>query len=210
MFRKTDATEQLDLFTSPSNVMGKRAVKKYTDPNSWHNQFFKLVTSRIDEEPFRVLFPEGEKDGRPNAPIRVLVAMSVLKDGFGCSDESLFERCEFDLLVRKALGPGNLDDAQPSLDTWYLLRRRICEYDIKNGTDLMHECFGQGIENSEMVTGDTVENAYTDGAYQSPENSDYCEAHGMRLKTCKIQRAEADGSSPHFQNRHFLKWTLMY
>ena len=149
MFRKTDTTEQLDLFTCPSNVMGKRAVKKYTDPHTWHNQFFKLVTSRINEEPFRVLFPEGEKDGRPNAPIRVLVAMSVLKEGFGCSDESLFERCEFDMLVRKALGLGNLDDELPSLDTWYLLRRRICEYDIKNGTDLMHECF-------EQVTGDQV------------------------------------------------------
>ena len=149
MFRKTDTTEQLGLFTSPSSVMGKRAVKKYTDPDAWHNQFFKLVTSRIDEEPFRVLFPEGSKDGRPNASIRVLVAMSVLKEGFGCSDETLFERCEFDMLVRKALGLGNIDDELPSLDTWYLFRRRICEYDRQNGTDLMCRCF-------EQVTGEQV------------------------------------------------------
>ncbi len=39
MFRKTDAAERLDLFTSPSRMMGKRAVKKYTDPGCWHNQF---------------------------------------------------------------------------------------------------------------------------------------------------------------------------
>ena len=87
MFRKTDTTEQLDLFTSPSSVMGKRAVKRYTDPSSWHNQFFELVTSRIDEATFSVLFPEGKKQGRPNASVRVLVAMSVLKEGYGCSDE---------------------------------------------------------------------------------------------------------------------------
>ena len=143
MFRKTDTATQLDLFTSPSSVMGKRAVKKYTDPSSWHNQFFRLVTSKIDEDTFSVLFPEGRKSGRPNASVRVLVAMSVLKEGFGCSDEDLFDRCEFDLLVRKALGIENLDEDLPSIDTWYLFRRRICEYDIKHGTDLMRQCFEQ-------------------------------------------------------------------
>ena len=34
--------------------------------------------------------------------------MSVLKEGFGCSDEDLFEKCEFDLLTRKALPNGLL------------------------------------------------------------------------------------------------------
>ncbi len=81
-FRKTDPHEQLDLFSCPSSMMDKRAAKRYADPSSWHNQFFSLVTSRIDEEPFRVLFPEVAKDGRPNASIRVLVAMSVLNEGF--------------------------------------------------------------------------------------------------------------------------------
>lgn len=149
MFRKTDTNEQLDIFTSPSSVMGKRAVKKYTAPSSWHNQFFYLVTSRIDEGTFSVLFPDGKKQGRPNASIRVLVAMSVLKEGYGCSDEDLFDRCEFDLLVRKALGLECLDDELPSLDTWYLFRRRICQYDAENGTDLMQQCF-------EQVTGSQV------------------------------------------------------
>ena len=149
MFRKTNASPQLDIFTCPSSMMGKRAVKRYTDPSSWHNQFYKLVTGRKDEDTFSVLFPEGKKDGRPNASIRVLVAMSVLKEGYGCSDEDLFDRCEFDLLVRKALGLGNLDDVVPSLDTWYLFRRRICDYDVRNGTDLMRQCF-------EQVTGSQV------------------------------------------------------
>jgi hypothetical protein len=39
MFRKTDTAKQLDLFTSPSRMMGKREVKKYTTPGFWHNQF---------------------------------------------------------------------------------------------------------------------------------------------------------------------------
>ena len=104
MFKKTDPNPQLDIFTAPSMQLGSRASKKYSDPNSWHNQFYSLVTTKIDEEIFKPLFPEGKKSGRPNASIRILVAMSVLKEGFGCSDEDLFEKCEFDLLTRKALG----------------------------------------------------------------------------------------------------------
>ena len=106
MFKKTDPNPQLDIFTAPSMQLGSRASKKYSDPNAWHNQFYSLVTTKIDEEIFKPLFPEGKKSGRPNASIRILVAMSVLKEGFGCSDEDLFEKCEFDLFgpIREAFG----------------------------------------------------------------------------------------------------------
>ena len=101
------------------------------------------MTTKIDEEIFRPLFPEGKKSGRPNASIRILVAMSVLKEGFGCSDEDLFEKCEFDLLTRKGLGLELLTDVTPSIDTYYLFRRRICEYQERTGIDLMQLCFEQ-------------------------------------------------------------------
>jgi hypothetical protein len=123
--------------------LGSRASKKYSDPNAWHNQFYSLVTTKIDEEIFKPLFPEGKKSGRPNASIRVLVGMSILKEGYGCSDEDLFEKCEFDLLTRKALGLELLTDVTPSIDTYYLFRRRICEYEDTNGVDLMQKCFEQ-------------------------------------------------------------------
>ena len=143
MFKKTDPNPQLDMFTAPVMQLGSRASKKYSDPQAWHNQFYSLVTAKIDEEIFKPLFPEGKKSGRPNASIRVLVGMSVLKEGYGCSDEDLFEKCEFDLLTRKALGLELLTDATPSIDTYYLFRRRICEYEQKNGVDLMQKCFEQ-------------------------------------------------------------------
>ena len=69
--------------------------------------------------------------------------MSVLKEGFGCSDEDLFEKCEFDLLTRKALGLELLTDVTPSIDTYYLFRRRICEYQERTGIDLRQQCFEQ-------------------------------------------------------------------
>lgn len=148
MFRKTESTPQLDLFTAPSNILPRRAQKKYTDEKAWHNQFFKLVTSRIDEESFRPLF-EATTLGAPNASVRILVAMSILKEGFGCSDEDLFEKCEFDLLARRALGLEMLDDKLPSLDTYYLFGRRLTEYEQRTGINLMERCF-------EQVTGEQV------------------------------------------------------
>ena len=69
--------------------------------------------------------------------------MSALKEGFGCSDEDLFEKCEFDLLTRKATGMELLTDVTPSIDTYYLFRRRICEYQERTGIDLMQLCFEQ-------------------------------------------------------------------
>ena len=149
MFKKTDPNPQLDMFTAPVMQLGNRASKKYSDPNAWHNQFYSLVTTKIDEEIFKPLFPEGKKSGRPNASIRILVGMSILKEGFGCSDEDLFEKCEFDLLTRKALGLELLTDVAPSIDTYYLFRRRICEYEEASGVDLMQKCF-------EQVAGDHV------------------------------------------------------
>ena len=143
MFKKTDPNPQLDMFTAPVMQLGNRASKKYSDPNAWHNQFYCLVTTKIDEEIFKPLFPEGKKSGRPNASIRVLVGMSILKEGYGCSDEDLFEKCEFDLLTRKALGLELLTDVAPSIDTYYLFRRRICEYEEVSGVDLMQKCFEQ-------------------------------------------------------------------
>lgn len=143
MFKKTDPNPQLDMFTAPVMQLGSRASKKYSEPQAWHNQFYSLVTTKIDEEIFKPLFPEGKKSGRPNASIRVLVGMSILKEGYGCSDEDLFEKCEFDLLTRKALGLELLTDVIPSIDTYYLFRRRICEYEQKNGVDLMQKCFEQ-------------------------------------------------------------------
>ncbi|WP_308285162.1 hypothetical protein [Prevotella sp.] len=36
-----------------------------------------------------------------------------------------------------------LTDVTPSIDTYYLFRRRICEYQERTGIDLMHLCFEQ-------------------------------------------------------------------
>lgn len=101
MFRETDTNTQMSLFDNPADLMGNRAVKKYEDPKAWFNQFYELVTSQVDESVFKPLFKEGNM-GAPTASIRQLVAMNILEEGFGCSDEDLIEKCDYDLLTRRA------------------------------------------------------------------------------------------------------------
>lgn len=144
MFKKSSTNKQLGLFDSPSGLMCDRESREYDNPSSWHNKFFREVTSNIDEEIFRPLFAEGReggKDGRPNAPIRILIAMSILKEGSGCSDEALFENCCFNMLYRSALGLVTLQEKCPSIDSYYTLRRNMTKYQEETGIDLFDKCF---------------------------------------------------------------------
>ncbi len=147
MFRKTKKETQMDLFYSPSNLLGKRAFKKFDDPKAWQNIFYKEVTSRIDESLFSELFDSS--NGAPNASVCRLVAMMLLKEGYGCSDEQLFEKCEFDLLARKALGLDGFEEDIPCAATYYNFRAALVKYQEDNDVDLLERCF-------EQVTGNQV------------------------------------------------------
>ena len=99
MFKKSDGHQQLDVFSSPTEYFRDSKKKKYLKNDSWHNQFRNHVVMRVDESIFSVLYAEGQ--GAPNASIRVLVGMMILKEGQGWSDEQLFENCEYNLLIRR-------------------------------------------------------------------------------------------------------------
>jgi hypothetical protein len=81
--------------------------------------------------------------GAPNASIRLLAGMMILKEAFGWSDSQLFEQCQFNLLTRSALGLINMNDPLPAESTYYLLRKRIYEHHRQNGEDLLEKTFTQ-------------------------------------------------------------------
>ena len=58
-FRASETEPPMNLFDNPSDMMCKRAAKKYEDPKAWQNQFYRMVTSEIDESLFQPLFKEG-------------------------------------------------------------------------------------------------------------------------------------------------------
>ena len=122
--------------------------KQFSDPTAWHNTFYSQVVNKIDENIFSVLFSEDQ--GSPNASVKTLISMMILKEGEGYSDEKLFENCRFNLLTRKALGLVNIDDKIPAESTYYLFRKRISEYEEQKKEDLFEKCF-QNITEKQII-----------------------------------------------------------
>lgn len=139
MFKKSNKEPQLDAFTSVPTMLESLALKQYNDQGHWHNQFREQIIMRIDEPIFSILF--NNTTGAPNAPVRILVGMMILKESFGWSDSQLFEHCRFNLLVRSSLGLFNINDSLPVESTYYLLRKRIYDYQKQSGEDLMEKTF---------------------------------------------------------------------
>lgn len=131
----------MNIFSSPSSLLSGRSLKIYDDGNAWHNKFRQQVTSRIDEDIFKPLY--SSDNGSPNAPVRVLVAMMILKEAEGISDQKLFENCRFNMLTRSAIGLINADDALPTESTYYLFRNRVVDYAKTHGVNLFDEVFQQ-------------------------------------------------------------------
>jgi len=152
MFRRSSKEPQLDAFSSTVSLLEGKACKLYNDKTHWHNQFYEQITKAVDEDTFKVLF--NETMGAPNAPVRILLGMMILKESLGWSDSQLFEQCNFNLLVRKSLGLININDSLPVESTYYLFRKRIYEYQKQSGEDLMEKVFaditGQQVKEFEV------------------------------------------------------------
>ena len=147
MFKKTKEP-QLNIFSSPSCLFSGKSQKMYDDKTAWHNQFRRQVTSRIDESLFKPLYCSN--NGTPNASIRVLISMMILKEAEGLSDQKLFENCRFNMLTRSAIGLVNADDPVPTDSTYYLFRKRIMDYANAGNENLLEVVFAQ-VTNKQCV-----------------------------------------------------------
>jgi hypothetical protein len=76
--------------------------------------------------------------------------MMILKEAQGWSDSQLFEQCQFNLLVRSALGLQNLDDSAPAASTYYLLRHRIVSFEQEGNENLIEKVFAQVTKSQAM------------------------------------------------------------
>lgn len=140
MFRRTKNL-QGDLFKDISTQLSDRKQRILEDPNAWHNVFFREVVSRIDEQPYAALYADGQ--GRPNASVRIMIAMMILKEGQGWSDEQLYEACRFDLKVMRSLGLLHIDQDVPTESTYYEFRGLLGKYNEKESHDLLKDTFAQ-------------------------------------------------------------------
>ena len=141
MFKESDKNPQMDMFSSPAGMLRGASLKNYLKNDSRHNMFREHVITRVNEDIFSVLY--SSENGCPNASIGVLVGMMILKEGRGRSDEQLFAECNYNLLVRSALGLMSLTDTAPVPSTYYLFRKKVMDYNRENDTDLFKECMQQ-------------------------------------------------------------------
>ncbi|MDO9036996.1 MAG: transposase [Lutibacter sp.] len=148
MFKKTSKTPQLNLFTSPKSLLSGKSLSLYEDNEAWHNQFYQQVTARIDENIFRPLYCEN--NGTPNASVRILITMMILKEAEGLSDQKLFENCRFNMLTRSAIGLLNADDSVPTESTYYLFRKRIVDFEKAGNENLFNVVFAQITKNQSI------------------------------------------------------------
>jgi len=139
MFRKTSQKQQMGIFTSPNSFLNDRSERFYGEIGAWHNLFRTQVTLRVEESLFEPLY--SKENGSPNASVRIMVAMMILKEASRWSDSQLFEQCRFNLLVRRALGLVNLDDPIPTESTYYLFRKRIVDHEKQGNPNLLEETF---------------------------------------------------------------------
>ena len=147
MFKKSRKTTEVNMFSNVEQHLRGAQQLEFQDSSAWYNVFYKNFTSQIDETIFSPLYCLD--NGRTNSSIRLLVSMITMKHGHDWTDAQLFESANFNLVVRRALGLTNLDDAVPSPSTYYFFRKSLYEYEQKTGVNLFDLCF-------EQVTGQQV------------------------------------------------------
>ena len=118
MFRQNKKHLQGQMFSTVDSLPENQSTRL---AESWAGVFYSELFSRLDEQPFAVVY--AAKDSRPNIPVNVLVGLEALKSGFNWSDEDMYDAFCFDPQVRYALGYRNLGEGQFDLRTVSIMRQ---------------------------------------------------------------------------------------
>jgi hypothetical protein len=138
MFKKNEHHQQPVLICSVNELPEEQ--REYLNV-SWSGVFYREFFSRLDEEPFAVLY--ADLPSRPNVPVNVLVGLEYLKAGFGWSDAEMYEAFLYNLQVRYALGYDEFGKGYFDLRTLYYFRERLSRYMQETGVNLLDRAFEQ-------------------------------------------------------------------
>ena len=136
MFRKNTSHLQGSLFGIASQLPEAKLEKLKT---SKEYDFYRLIFCKIKEEDFAVLYSDA--CSRPNAPVNALVSSILLMQSNTWTVEQLFDRIDFDLLVRTALGLDTLDQTLFCPATFYNFQNRMLDHFLKTGVNLLESVF---------------------------------------------------------------------
>jgi hypothetical protein len=136
MFRENTQHLQRNFFSTFAQLSLKRQERLAT---SWAGEFYREVFCRVDERDFEIIY--SDVPSRPNIPVNQLVGIEILKNGYGWSDEELFDHLNFDLQVRYALGVRDIEADICTLRTIYNFRERVSCYEQATGENLFTVVF---------------------------------------------------------------------
>lgn len=136
MFKENKNYLQTKLF-SFMNLLSNKKRDKLMKSEEYY--FFKMIFCNIKEEEFSILY--SEKGSRPNSPINAMVSALILMNRRGWTYEELFNRIDFDLLTRTALGLSTLDESPFSAATIFNFQNRLNDYYVKDGINLLEKVF---------------------------------------------------------------------
>jgi hypothetical protein len=136
MFRKNTSHLQPSLFGIASQLPETKLKKLM---KSREHDFYRMVFCKIREEDFAALFCEGHS--RPNAPVNSLVASMILMHHNNWTTEQLFDRIDFDILTRTALGLDTLEESPFCPATFFNFQNRLLSHFVETGENLLERVF---------------------------------------------------------------------
>lgn len=145
MYRKNRKHSQPALISAINDLPDNQRERL---EQSWAGTFYREFFCRINEDSFAVLY--SDQPSRPNVPVNVLVGLEAIKAGFGWSDEELYEAYLYNLQVRYALGYDRLGDGEFEIRSLYNFRRRLSEYNLNEGVNLLEQAF-EAITDQQIV-----------------------------------------------------------
>ena len=101
--------------------------------------FYENIFCNIDESIFKSLYCNN--NGRPNAPINVMVCALSLKEKRGWSYSEMFSQIQYNVAVRTALGLFSFYGIPFSKSTIFDFQNLIYDYELKTGIKLFEKVF---------------------------------------------------------------------
>ncbi|MCP4340903.1 MAG: DDE transposase [Desulfobulbaceae bacterium] len=136
MFRQNTSHHQPSLFGIASQLSEAKLEKL---KRSKEYDFYRFVFCQINEKDFSVLY--SDSCSRPNAPVNSLVSSIILMNRNNWTTEELFDRIDFDLLIRTALGLDTLEDTPFCPATFFNFQNRLLSHFVSTGQNLIEGVF---------------------------------------------------------------------
>ena len=105
---------------------------------SWAKPFAEDIFPLIREERFAVLYSDN-KASRPNTPVNIIIGALIIKEVLGLTDDEIVTGLVCDIRMQYALHTTSFGEQPLSDRTFSRFRRRLYEYEVETGQDLLKE-----------------------------------------------------------------------